>query len=260
VPNNPLIDQAFKNYGNRVAGLDLQQADIKNALARRLGISKEDRGKSIVAGRENVSGRGLLHSGIGLMDFADRNKAYDREDDETNATATTGLNNINTQKAQAENDYYTAKLGYEAEDARNAALLGPPPGQSTPSTPIPDLVDPNSARKAQLMEILNSPYDPSDPHNWKKIAAKLEYDKLPNSADMPKPEPGLTIVDQPMPGSGYEQPIGIGGVNPNEPPDPNAAVNARRKQLMDIIHGPDNPADPLGWSKIAAAQELQRIG
>lgn len=136
-----LSDAAY-TLGSTLAQLGLSEATVQRLLAEKLAASDENRIKSLAAVNDSASSRGMLQSSATLKSRADTGLEYDR----TNAGYVSGANDDLAKIAQQRLD---------AQSAYNSAVAQ-------------DKID-----QANAQDAIKPGYDPTDPFNWKGIAADM---------------------------------------------------------------------------------------
>jgi hypothetical protein len=167
-----------------LANYDLNESALRRYLAERMARLAEDRKKGIQSNQQNSSSRNMLQSTAALTDVADTNLEFDREIGNTNDAVNQDLMKIAQGRTDAQNQYQI----YLQNQAKAAAAAKPA-------------------------------FDPTDPYNWKGIAAQQA---AANSTLPPSP-----------------------GVNPTAAP-----------AITPVAGG--TPDDPFNWKGIAAEQAAAR--
>jgi hypothetical protein len=141
------LSELLDNLGLTLADLDMQQANKKGSFLTYLANLSKNRKTALQSGDNNISGRGLLQSGIALKQQVDTNTTFDNTQAEATTTQNEQLAAIARQRLQAEANYRLRKAeleaaaAAEAQPAAIAAAVPPPmptaaiPGQE-PITPV----------------------------------------------------------------------------------------------------------------------------
>lgn len=142
------MSDPFGVYSSQLANADANESLIKRLLAEKINRLNLQRGKSLQAGQQNSSDRGLLHSSIALQDQADINQGVDQQVGDAQNQSLIDLQNVQKQRTDAE----AAWQAYQQQQTAKTAA-------ATPT------------------------FDPTDPYNWKGIAATLPPSSTPDPED-----------------------------------------------------------------------------
>jgi hypothetical protein len=147
-----------------LANYDLNESTLRRYLAERMARLAEDRKKGITQTQTNSVNRGLLHSSVALNDVADTNLGFDRNVGEVNDSFNSDLMKIAQGRVDAQNQYQL----YLQNQAKATAA----------AKPTFDPTDPYNWKGIAAEQAANgtapasAPVDPADPFNWKGIAAE----------------------------------------------------------------------------------------
>lgn len=165
-----MADAAF-TLGSTLASLGLSESTVRRLLAEKLAASDENRAKSLLTDRQNISSGGMLQSSAALQSQADVNLGYDREVASTQSGANDELARIAQQRLDAQAAY---DLGLAEEQAKKAA-------EQEALKPGFDPADPFNWKGIQAEQLANQAKGimtpggtPEDPYNWKGIAAEQD--------------------------------------------------------------------------------------
>ena len=146
------LSELLDNLGLTLADLDMQQANKKGNFLTYLANLSKNRKTALQNGDNNISGRGLLQSGIALKQQVDTNTTFDNTQAEATTTQNEQLAAIARQRLQAEANYRLRKAELEAAaaaEAQPAAIAAAvPPPMPTAAIPQPEPITPSPARAA----------------------------------------------------------------------------------------------------------------
>jgi len=102
-----------------------------------------------------------------------------------------------------------------------------------------------------------------DPFYWRGIKRVMDTQGDPGQLGNPDPfnwQGIKQVLDTQDPNPFNRQSAFQDKASFDNQPDPYNWRGIRKNQLMQVINAPDDPSDPMKWQKIAALQELARMG
>lgn len=174
------LSALLDSLGITLAELDMQKANKQGNFVKYLASLAKNRQKSLQAGDENISSRGLLQSGIALKQQVDTNTSFDNTQAEATNTQTEQLAAIARQRLQAEATFQLRKAELEA-----AAAAAAQPSTIAAATPVP-VVEP--AATSTPASITPSPYKAKTTGSTiVKKAAATKTNPSPAKPSKPRP-------------------------------------------------------------------------
>jgi hypothetical protein len=177
-----------------LANYDLNESTLRRILAERMARLAEDRKKGIQGNQNNSSARGMLQSTAALTDVADTNLNFDRQVGDTNDSFNSDLMRIAQGRVDAQNQYQLYLQNQAKENAKATQTFDP--------------TDPYNWKgiAAEQAKTAPAPADPSDPFNWKGIAAEQA------AQGQLTVKPGASVKPRPLP-----QPLAVKPAVSNKP-------------------------------------------
>ena len=150
------------NLAGTLANYDLNESALRRYLAERMARLAEDRKKGVQNTQQNSSARGMLQSTAALTDVADTNLGFDRQVGDANDSVNSDLMKIAQGRVDAQNQYQLYLQNQAKENANATQAFDP--------------TDPYNWKGIAAEQAKNgtlpAPADPADPFNWKGIAAE----------------------------------------------------------------------------------------